>query len=735
MAKSRPTLFEQIKDVDRSSEKAGLSTSPVLRWVIIGVAVIGVGFFLPGRSGETHRLASDNSLLGTMWNDETVVSDFTFPVTKAEAQLAAERDAARKSTPWVFTIDFSQEARSVGLMQSVIRDIDQNAANAAIPREIKDGIAGATATSRRALSQMLSSRGMELVRKVYLRGPMNMHASLAPTGVIVLHVDPKTERLLSTTDVIDTSGISQAATTGASNLPDDVRGVAISLIRYVCKPQYLYSEALTERARDGAGYSVPQTIEIVHQGDIIVRKGTKVDQRTIDKLKSYRDAQFLRSDSRFSFFVVLGSIGHATVIIAILLLYLYFLRRTSYESNTQLASLLSLPVITAGMAWLSVGIPTKLPLEYAVIVPAFAMLISVLYEARTAFICTLVMATTVSGVRGNDYSIGLILLIAGMFGAYTVNNIQKRTQIFTSILAVFGGFTITILSIDLERATAGSMILEKLILASVNSVISPLIAFGVILLMEKLFNVATDLRLEEFDDLNHPLIKQLNERAPGTYQHTLSVARLSEAAARAIDANALLAKVGALYHDVGKLEKSEYFVENQIDIDNKHDKLPPKKSASIIRQHVQDGIDLAREYGLPERIVKFVPMHHGTILIKHFYAKALDESLLKDAVIDEADYRYPGPRPDSKEAAIVMLADASEALSRVLEKGQREDLEAAVEKIIVDRYTDGQLSNTDLTMNDLDRIKDSFVRNLLGSTHQRIRYKEIHEPIEPSPLS
>lgn len=735
MAKSRPTLFEQIKDVDRSSEKAGLSTSPVLRWVIIGVAVIGVGFFLPGRSGETHRLASDNSLLGTMWNDETVVSDFTFPVTKAEAQLAAERDAARKSTPWVFTIDFSQEARSVGLMQSVIRDIDQNAANAAIPREIKDGIAGATATSRRALSQMLSSRGMELVRKVYLRGPMNMHASLAPTGMIVLHVDPKTERLLSTTDVIDTSGISQAATTGASNLPDDVRGVAISLIRYVCKPQYLYSEALTERARDGAGYSVPQTIEIVHQGDIIVRKGTKVDQRTIDKLKSYRDAQFLRSDSRFSFFVVLGSIGHATVIIAILLLYLYFLRRTSYESNTQLASLLSLPVITAGMAWLSVGIPTKLPLEYAVIVPAFAMLISVLYEARTAFICTLVMATTVSGVRGNDYSIGLILLIAGMFGAYTVNNIQKRTQIFTSILAVFGGFTITILSIDLERATAGSMILEKLILASVNSVISPLIAFGVILLMEKLFNVATDLRLEEFDDLNHPLIKQLNERAPGTYQHTLSVARLSEAAARAIDANALLAKVGALYHDVGKLEKSEYFVENQIDIDNKHDKLPPKKSASIIRQHVQDGIDLAREYGLPERIVKFVPMHHGTILIKHFYAKALDESLLKDAVIDEADYRYPGPRPDSKEAAIVMLADASEALSRVLEKGQREDLEAAVEKIIVDRYTDGQLSNTDLTMNDLDRIKDSFVRNLLGSTHQRIRYKEIHEPIEPSPLS
>ncbi|MBS1562428.1 MAG: HDIG domain-containing protein [Bacteroidetes bacterium] len=735
MANARPTLFEQIKDVDRSSEQTGLRTSPVLRWVIIALAVIGVGFFLPGRSGETHRLASDNAMLGTMWNDETVISDFTFPVTKSESRLNTEREQARRSTPWVFTIDQAQESRAGALVQAVVRDIDQNTSNASIPRAIYDGIANSSASSRRSLSQWLSSRGADLVRKIYQHGPMNMSAVAAPGGMIVVQIDPKTERLLSTTETFDTASVAQHVSAASTSLPDDVRGVAQSLLRYVCKPQYLYSEALTERAREGSAYSVPQTIEIVHQGDIIVRKGTKVDQRTIDKLRSYRDAQFLRSDSRFSFFVVLGSLGHAMVIIAILLLYLYFLRRTSYESNGQLASLLSLPVITAGMAWLSVGISTNLPLEFVVIVPAFAMLISVLYEARTAFICTLVMATTVSGVRGNDYGIGLILLVAGMFGAYTVNNIQKRTQIFTSILAVFGGFAITILSIDLERATAGAMILEKLILASVNSVISPLIAFGVILLMEKLFNVATDLRLEEFDDLNHPLLKQLNERAPGTYQHTLSVARLSEAAARAIEANALLAKVGALYHDVGKLEKSEYFVENQIDIDNKHDKLPPKKSAAIIRQHVQDGIDLAREYGLPERIVKFVPMHHGTILIKHFYAKALDESLLKDAVIDEADYRYPGPRPDCKEAAIVMLADASEALSRVLEKGQREDLEAAVEKIIVDRYSDGQLSNTDLTMHDLDRIKDSFVRNLLGSTHQRIRYKEVPEPTEPPPAS
>jgi cyclic-di-AMP phosphodiesterase PgpH len=267
----------------------------------------------------------------------------------------------------------------------------------------------------------------------------------------------------------------------------------------------------------------------------------------------------------------------------------------------------------------------------------------------------------------------------------------------------------------------------------VNAVLSPLITFGVIIAMERFLNVATDLRVDEFDNTNHPLLKQLNERAPGTYQHTMAVARLAEAAAAEIGANALLAKVGALYHDIGKLEKSEYFVENQIDIDNKHDKLPPKRSAAIIRQHVQDGIELAKEYDLPERIWKFIPMHHGTILIKHFYNKALEESLLKDAVIDEVDYRYPGPKPDSKETAIVMLADAAEALSRLVDTSQREDIDRAVEKIIVDRFLDGQLDDSPLTITDLSDIRESFVKNLLASTHQRVRYKESREDQPESP--
>lgn len=443
---------------------------------------------------------------------------------------------------------------------------------------------------------------------------------------------------------------------------------------------------------------------------------------------------YARSDLSLSWMVILGSILHAASVLAILIIYLLYLRRRSWERNGQLASLLSLPVITAAMSWATVQAPGTLPLEYVIVIPALSMLVSVLYEARTAFILTLVMSLTLAGVRGHDHAAGLVMLIAGMLAAYSTTNIQSRTQIFRSLLFVFIGMTVSILGVDLERATPFDTTLLKLMFGTANAIVSPLITFGVIIGMERFFKLATDLRVDEFDTSTHPLLKQLNERAPGTYQHTMSVARLAEAAARDIGANALLTKVGALYHDIGKLEKSEYFVENQMDIGNKHDKLPPKRSAAIIRQHVQDGIELAKEYGLPERIWKFIPMHHGTVLIKHFYNSALDESLLKDAVVDEADYRYPGPIPDSRETAIVMLADAAEALSRLVDTSQRDEIDAAVEQIIIDRFVDGQLDNSELTITELSVIRESFVRNLLGTTHQRVRYKEQPgSPAQPRP--
>jgi putative nucleotidyltransferase with HDIG domain len=394
-----------------------------------------------------------------------------------------------------------------------------------------------------------------------------------------------------------------------------------------------------------------------------------------------------------------------------------------------------LPVVSAGLGWLTIVLPTDLPLEYSIVVPGFAMLISILYDARTAIVVTLVCSLSVAAARGNDHVIAVVLVVGGAMAAYSATNLRSRTQVFTSIAAIFVGLAVVTASISLERATPLLTVLLELGGVAVNAVVSPLLAIAVILVMERSMNIATDLRLEDFDNINHPLLQQLNERAPGTYQHTMAVVRLSESAAAAIGANALLARVGAMYHDIGKIEKSEYFIENQIDIDNKHDRLPAKRSAAIIRQHVQDGIELAREYRLPERIWKFIPMHHGTIVIKHFYAKAMADAQGTDIVVDEADFRYPGPKPDGKEAAIVMLADACEAISRLVDTSHREEIERAVEQVVLDRITDGQLSETPLTLADLDLVRESFIKSLLGSSHQRVRYRDVPDANDSSSQS
>jgi putative nucleotidyltransferase with HDIG domain len=367
------------------------------------------------------------------------------------------------------------------------------------------------------------------------------------------------------------------------------------------------------------------------------------------------------------------------------------------------------------------------PLEYAVIVPALSMLIAILFDSRTAFYSTVVMSLLIAGVRGSDYSVGLAMMIGGMVAAYSVRDIQARTQLFASITYVFIGMSVSIASIGAERSLSWNEMYPQLIVAGINAVFSPIFTFGVLYLIERVFPVTTDLKIDEYDSLEHPLLMEMNEKAPGTFQHTMTIARLAESAAHAIHANALLAKVGSLYHDIGKIPKAEYYVENQINIDNKHNHLPPKKSASIIKEHVHDGIELAKEYKLPQRIIDFIPMHHGTMLVKHFYAKAIELSQNGDGptIVKEEDYRYTGPKPNTKETGILMLADAAEAVVRLNNAETKEDIEVILQGIINDRMLDGQLDECPLTIAEINEIKESFIKNLLGMRHHRITYKEI----------
>ena len=505
------------------------------------------------------------------------------------------------------------------------------------------------------------------------------------------------------------------------NVPKELHNVAVRILSELMIPNLIYSPELSDQYKILAQKSISKTEGIVRKGEIIVTKGQKVTKEVLQKVISYQKSRYLESPPKFSLFVFLGSIGHSFVVYSILLFYLYFIRKRIFHDNFQFAILSSLLILTAFGSWLTIQIPSKLPIEYFVFLPALSMLAAIVFDSRTAFYSTITMSLMLAGIRGNDYDAGTAMLIAGTIAAYTVRDIQSRTQIFKSMFFIMIGFSIPIISFGLERSADFSQVITRLLIALLNSAISPLLTFGLLFLMERFSKITTDLKLQEYNNLNHPLLVKLNELAPGTYQHTLSMAILAEKCAAAIGANALLAKVGSYFHDIGKMAKPEYFIENQLDMNNKHDSITPKKSVEAIKHHVLEGIKLAKEYKIPQRIVDFIPMHHGTSLIKHFYAKALEEADGKH--VNEKDFRYPGPKPNNKETSIVMICDSAEAVSRLVK--DKDQLEQAIEKIIQEKLLDGQFDDSNLSFKELNVIKDTCIKNLLGVSHQRVEYKEI----------
>jgi cyclic-di-AMP phosphodiesterase PgpH len=383
--------------------------------------------------------------------------------------------------------------------------------------------------------------------------------------------------------------------------------------------------------------------------------------------------------------------------------------------------------------------------EYLIIVPAASMLLTIFFDSRVGFYGTVILSFIVAGIWGNDYAIAVSSLIAGALSVYTVRDMKNRTQIFRSLGFIFLGYGLTIAAFGLTRSEPAGVIFQQLAFAASNAIISPVLTYGLLIFIEKTFRLTTDLTLLELVQFNHPLLRLLAEKAPGTYHHSMTMASLAEAGAAAIGANATLARVGAYFHDIGKIIKPIYFVENQKSSRNRHDKLAPRMSSLIIAAHVKDGMALAREYHLPEEVVDFIPMHHGTTRIDYFYQKALqlaqtsdDETKIDE--IKESDYRYPGPKPQTKETGIMMLADAVEAAVRTIDEPTPQRLEAVIDELIKKRFEEGELDECPLTLKDLTKIKAAFVNVMVGVYHNRVRYpvplgkkKPQQSPAEPSP--
>jgi putative nucleotidyltransferase with HDIG domain len=359
-------------------------------------------------------------------------------------------------------------------------------------------------------------------------------------------------------------------------------------------------------------------------------------------------------------------------------------------------------------------------------IASVALLTALLYkDLQLAFVMALASALIVTLCLHEGLNYFLIFLLGSLIGVYLVRDARTRGQLFRAALGISVVQVVVQVLLSLDPTAIMSPDYVKLFIKplALNGFISVAILFS-LKIFESLFGELTNFSLMELSDFNQPLLRRMILEAPGTYHHSLVVSNLAEAAADAIGANGLLARVGAYYHDIGKMEKAEYFTENQIAIDNKHDDIEPSMSKLVILNHVRDGIELAKKYKLNPKIIDFIPQHHGTTLMYYFYQRALEEAE-DTAEVKEENYRYPGPKPQTKETAIVLLADSAEAATRSLEEPSPHNIAEVVRKVINNKFIDAQLDESNLTLKEIEIIAETFSRILSAMHHSRVRYPEI----------
>ncbi len=354
-------------------------------------------------------------------------------------------------------------------------------------------------------------------------------------------------------------------------------------------------------------------------------------------------------------------------------------------------------------------------------VAAVPMLVMLLFnDVQLAFMMAF-MSSVLSGLMlGFDLSTFLIFFMGSLTGAYKVKGAHNRGVLLAAgVFVAFVQVSCYVLINPVFSVTIVDHFLKPL---AINGLLVGIFVMATLKIFETLFGEITNFTLLEMSDSSHPLLKRMVVEAPGTYHHSLIVSNLAEAAADAIGSHALLVRVGAYYHDIGKMVKPGYFTENQMVMGNKHDQLEPSMSRLVILNHVKEGMELAKKYRLSQRIADFIPEHHGTSLIHYFYQKAISEGETEE--IGEEDYRYPGPKPQSKETAIVLLADSVEGATRALDEHTPQKIEDIVRKVINNKFIDGQLDECDLTLRDIDTIAATFIRVLTAMYHSRVKYPE-----------
>ena len=497
------------------------------------------------------------------------------------------------------------------------------------------------------------------------------------------------------------------------------RDLGSAILSPLIVPNSSYDPAATEAERVRVEQAVPAQTVQVKQGETIVDQGHRVDALDLEKMTQLG---LLGRDETVTTTRLAGWVLLALLLVALMLAWVWRFR-PQYWHRTNALVLLGLIVLAAAAAIEVTG--GRSLLQYAIPLPAAALLLAILLDASTAIVVAAVLAL-LAGVVNGSLELSAAIFAASLAGVVAVRRGDRLSYFLWAGLAMLltSGAVILVFALLGTRDIVGTI--QLLVAVGISAGVAAVTAVGLFALLGNVFGITTVFRLLELASPTQPLLRRLLTEAPGTYHHSLMVGNLGERAAEVTGADPLLTRVAAYYHDVGKLKNPVAFIENQAGGENIHDELDPEVSADILKQHVVDGIDLAYQHHLPKAVIAFIPQHHGTGLMSFFYARAREiaNQALHPDDVDQGRFRHVGPKPQSKEAAILMLADSVEASVRSLAKRDEPSIRAMVSTIIRERLEDGQFEDSELTMRDLEKIREAFVEQLLGMYHQRVEYPQ-----------
>ena len=637
---------------------------------------------------------------GKPWQYENLYAPFDFAILKTKEEIEAEKQQISENIIPYFEYD------------------------TVIAREAKDAYDLAFDNYLDTFSKSSAKKeaklfGRVLLNEFYRYGVLNSDYSYNDTRQVFLNRGNTAEAInygqLLTTKELTRLINSKLENSEYSKFKSDF----LALFYDIVKPNVRLNERLTQSTLDSELEKVSTTRGGVSKNSRIIAKGEVVEGsklQILNSLKSEYESQ-VWSDKNF-YWIVLGYSVLITTALTMLLLFLRKYRRDIYDNNTQVTfiafNILLMVLITT--------IVVKYDSDYVYIIPLciLPLVLKAFFDSRLGLFTHMITVLILGFIVPNSYEYTFLQIIAGIVTILTISESFKRANLFISVGQITLIYILSYISFHIiHEGTVDNMDWTTVSLFVISG-FATLMVHPLIYAYEKLFGLVSDVSLLELSDTNSGLLKELSDRAPGTFHHSLNVANIAEAAANEIGANALLVRVGALYHDIGKMTNPTYFTENQSASGNPHDVLSPKESARIIINHVIRGIEIAKKNNLPDRVIDFIRTHHGTSTVYYFYTKEKEANENTDI----EDFQYPGPRPFSKETAILMMSDSVEAASKSLKNPTSSLIDSFVEKIINKQMEEGQFLNANITFKEIQQIKKIFKRKLTNIYHLRIEYPE-----------